>query len=41
MNFKISLTTRNLMNIALIEAGEVNVLDLIAADKILITEKRS
>ncbi|MDD6879415.1 MAG: 50S ribosomal protein L4 [bacterium] len=33
------LASRNLQKIALIEAGEVNVLDLIAADKILITEK--
>ena len=35
----IILASRNLSNIALIEATEVNVLDLIAADKILITEK--
>lgn len=33
------LSSRNLSNVALIEAMEVNVLDLIAADKILITEK--
>ena len=33
------LASRNLGKIALIEAGEINVLDLIAADKILITEK--
>ena len=35
----IVLASRNLSNIALIEAVEINVLDLIAADKILITEK--
>ena len=35
----IVLATRNLSNIALIEATEINVLDLIAADKVLITEK--
>lgn len=35
----IVLSSRNLSNVALIEAMEVNVLDLIAADKILITEK--
>lgn len=33
------LASRNLSNIALIEATEINVLDLIAADKILVTEK--
>lgn len=35
----IILASRNLANIALIESGEVNVLDLIAADKILITDE--
>ena len=35
----IILASRNLSNIALIEADEINVLDLIAADKILTTEK--
>lgn len=34
----IILSSRNLSKVALIEASEVNVLDLIAADKILITE---
>lgn len=34
----IILSSRNLTNIALMEAREINVLDLIAADKILITE---
>ena len=33
----IILATRNLENIMLLEAGEINVLDLIAADKVLIT----
>lgn len=33
------LASRNLKNIALIEANEINVLDLIAAEKILTTEK--
>ena len=35
----IILASRNLANIALIESVEVNVLDLIAADKILITDE--
>ena len=35
----IILASRNLSNIALIQADEINVLDLIAADKILTTEK--
>ena len=35
----IVLASRNLYKIALIESTEINVLDLIAADKILITEK--
>jgi len=35
----IILASRNLNNIALIEAVEVNVLDLVAAEKILITEE--
>lgn len=35
----IVLASRNLNKVALIEATEINVLDLIAADKILITEK--
>lgn len=35
----IILASRNLNNIALIEAAEVNVLDLVAAEKILITEE--
>ena len=34
----IILSSRNLSNIALLEASEINVLDLIAADKVLITE---
>lgn len=34
----IILASRNLQNIALLEASEINVLDLIAADKVLITE---
>jgi len=33
------LATRNLSNIVLIEASEINVLDLIAADKVLITKE--
>ena len=35
----IILASRNLQNIALIDATEINVLDLIAADKILITKE--
>ena len=35
----IILASRNLENVVLIEAGEVNVLDLISADKILTTEE--
>ena len=35
----IILASRNLQNIALLEAAEINVLDLIAADKVLITEE--
>ena len=35
----IILASRNLQNIALIEATEINVLDLIAADKVLITKE--
>lgn len=35
----IILASRNLQKVALIDAREINVLDLIAADKILITEK--
>ena len=34
----IILASRNLSNIALISADEINVLDLIAADKILVTK---
>ena len=34
----IILSSRNLSNVALLEAGEINVLDLIAADKVLVTE---
>ena len=35
----IILASRNLQNIALIDATEINVLDLIAADKVLITKE--
>ena len=35
----IILASRNLQNIALIDAAEINVLDLIAADKVLITKE--
>ncbi len=33
------LASRNINNVALIDASEINILDLIAADKILITEE--
>ena len=32
------LASRNLQNVVLIDASEINVLDLIAADKVLTTE---
>ena len=35
----IILSSRNLKNIALLEVSEINVLDLVAADKVLITEE--
>ena len=35
----IILSSRNLNNVALLEASEINVLDLIAADKVLVTEE--
>ena len=35
----IILASRNLTNVALIEASEINVLDLVAAEKVLITEE--
>ena len=35
----IILASRNLANVALIEANEINVLDLVAAEKVLITEE--
>ena len=34
----IILSSRNLSNVALLSADEINVLDLISADKVLITE---
>jgi len=33
------LASRNIPNILLIEAGEINVLDLIAAEKVLVTKE--
>lgn len=38
LNENLILATRNLRNILLLEANEINVLDIVAADKLIITE---
>jgi len=39
LNENIILATRNIKNIVLLQANEINVLDIIAADNMLVTEK--
>ena len=38
LNDNVILGTRNLSNIVLLEASEINTLDIVAADKMIITE---
>lgn len=38
LNENVILATRNLRNVILLEANEINVLDIVAADKLIVTE---